>query len=302
MTTTTVYFEDDNEGPALIGRALTQEEYKNLTAQELLNTILNSSACYRVFDWKPQNAYEERLERDSRTPERVYKDLTVQELKNLLKKDDYLLIRSQEPQLRTVPPRFSKGPNKGEYNYFNKNEEAWEEIWDRWYTIEEKDNVIAVEAEVVIQPDGGWSLVNPAEAKTKAKTEAELHNWLSGLPAEGKAKVGKLLIKTLKNQMLRRSSSPTLLGPMTTFWLSFSDPDASSDKRFLGVAIFDMDESGGPLTVLEIVRRAHKLGINPGGQVSVQEVEAIPDEYKNQLITDDALLLKLGSRGRSIKH
>ena len=26
----------------------------------------------------------------------------------------------------------------------------------------------------------------------------------------------------------------------------------------------------------------------------------IPDEYKNRLITDDALLLKLGSRGRSI--
>jgi hypothetical protein len=89
---------------------------------------------------------------------------------------------------------------------------------------------------------------------------------------------------------------------MTTFWLSFSDPDAPSDKRFLGVAIFDMDESGGELSVPEIVRRAHDLGINPGGQVLVQEVEAIPDEYKNRLITDDALLLKLGSRGRSITH
>ena len=30
---------------------------------------------------------------------------------------------------------------------------------------------------------------------------------------------------------------------MTTFWLTFSDPDASYDKRFLGVAIFDLDES-----------------------------------------------------------
>ena len=85
---------------------------------------------------------------------------------------------------------------------------------------------------------------------------------------------------------------------MTTFWLTFSDPDAPSDKRFLGVAIFDMDESEGELSVPEIVRHAHKLGINPGGQVLVQEVEAIPDEYKNRLITDDALLLKLGSSGR----
>ncbi len=84
---------------------------------------------------------------------------------------------------------------------------------------------------------------------------------------------------------------------MTTFWLAFNDPDATADKRFLGVAIFDMDEES-PLTVREIVRRAHELGINPGGAVSVQEVSGIPDEYKNKLITDDALLLKLGSSGR----
>ena len=83
---------------------------------------------------------------------------------------------------------------------------------------------------------------------------------------------------------------------MTTFWLTFSDPDASYDKRFLGVAIFDLDESEHEASMIEIVRRAWKLGINPGGQALVQEVESIPDEYKNRLITDDALLLKLGSR------
>jgi hypothetical protein len=88
--------------------------------------------------------------------------------------------------------------------------------------------------------------------------------------------------------------------PMTTFWLTFSDPNALADKRFLGVAILDIDESRHQASVTEIVRKAHKLGINPGGQVLVQEVESIPDEYKNRLITDDALLLKLGSRGRSV--
>jgi phosphatidylethanolamine-binding protein (PEBP) family uncharacterized protein len=87
---------------------------------------------------------------------------------------------------------------------------------------------------------------------------------------------------------------------MTTFWLTFSDPDAPSDKRFLGVAILDIDESRHQASVAQIVRKAHKLGVNPGGQVLVQEVESIPDEYKNRLITDDALLLKLGSRGRSV--
>jgi len=36
---------------------------------------------------------------------------------------------------------------------------------------------------------------------------------------------------------------------MTTFWLSFTDPQAWSDKRFLGVAIFDMDESEGAVSI-----------------------------------------------------
>jgi hypothetical protein len=97
-----------------------------------------------------------------------------------------------------------------------------------------------------------------------------------------------------RHQRRRRST--------TTFWLSFTDPEAPPNKRFLGVAIFDMDESKGELSVPEIVLKAHQLGINPGGQVLVQEVEGIPDEYKNKLITDDALLLRLGSRGRANTH
>jgi hypothetical protein len=61
---------------------------------------------------------------------------------------------------------------------------------------------------------------------------------------------------------------------MTTFWLSFTGPEFASDKRFLGVAIFDMDESEGELSIADIVRRSHDLGINPGGAVSVQEVSS----------------------------
>jgi hypothetical protein len=85
---------------------------------------------------------------------------------------------------------------------------------------------------------------------------------------------------------------------MTTFWLSFTDPEATADKRFLGVAIFDMDESAGRLSMTDIIKHAYALGVNPGGAVSVQEVGHVPDEHKNKLITDDALLLRLGSRGR----
>jgi hypothetical protein len=92
---------------------------------------------------------------------------------------------------------------------------------------------------------------------------------------------------------------------MTTFWLSFHDPDANSDKRFLGVAIFDIDESNGECSVVEIARHAWKLGVNPGGMVVICDVTGdslIRAEHKNRLITDDDLLLTLGSSGRNLKN
>jgi hypothetical protein len=87
---------------------------------------------------------------------------------------------------------------------------------------------------------------------------------------------------------------------MTTFWISFSDPEAGADKRFLGVAIFDLDETDGERSMGEIIQEAWRLGINPGGAAAISACpQAIPSEYKNKLITDDATLLELGSTGRA---
>jgi hypothetical protein len=83
---------------------------------------------------------------------------------------------------------------------------------------------------------------------------------------------------------------------MTTLWLSFSDP---SEAEFLGLAIFDVDETARRLSAPEIVRKAHELGLNPGGQVCIREVGLVPEEFKNRLITDEALLPKPGSYERS---
>ena len=55
----------------------------------------------------------------------------------------------------------------------------------------------------------------------------------------------------------------------------------------------------GAVSTTEIIKHARKLGLNPGGAVAIQEVEGIPAEHKNKLITDDELLMKLGSKGRS---
>ena len=89
---------------------------------------------------------------------------------------------------------------------------------------------------------------------------------------------------------------------MTTFWLSFHDHDRPRQEQFLGVAIFDMDETEGEKSTSEIVREAWQLGINPGGSVMILDVSSekrIKPKHKNRLITDDALLLELGSSGRS---
>jgi hypothetical protein len=169
MTTTAVLYFDEY-GEELIGRALTTEEYENITAQELLDAVNHPSACGMGTawpDWEPQNAYEEKLARDFRTPERVYKDLTAQEIKELLKKGEFLLIHSNEPMARIEPPRFTKGPNEGEYNFFNKDKDAWKETKDRWYTIENKDEVIAVEAE--IDGDEGFDVINSSEVEAKVQ-------------------------------------------------------------------------------------------------------------------------------------
>jgi len=86
----------------------------------------------------------------------------------------------------------------------------------------------------------------------------------------------------------------------SAFWLSFSDPDAPRGKRFLGVALVDMDADA---SAVEIIRHTWKLGINPGGAVAISQLDdrsALPiaREHGMKLITDEAQLIRLGSGGR----
>jgi hypothetical protein len=82
---------------------------------------------------------------------------------------------------------------------------------------------------------------------------------------------------------------------MTTFWLTFRNPDTD----YLGVAIFDMDESDGQRSVPEIVSQSWQLGVNPGDcAVGVQDVTdntRIEEQHKNKLITDMDLLNSLAT-------
>src|SRR3974390_101678 len=98
----------------------------------------------------------------------------------------------------------------------------------------------------------------------------------------------------------RIGGEPMTMKERCGFWLSFSDPDAPRGKRFLGVAIVDMDTEA---SAVEIIRHTWKLGINPGGAVAITQLDdrsalRIAREHRNKLITDEAQLIRLGSRGR----
>jgi len=56
-------------------------------------------------------------------------------------------------------------------------------------------------------------------------------------------------------------------------------------------------------SAVEIIRHTWKFGINPGGAVAITRLDdrsasRIAREHRNKLITDEAQLIRLGSRGR----
>lgn len=63
------------------------------------------------------------------------------------------------------------------------------------------------------------------------------------------------------------------------FWLSFCDPERPVGEQFLGVVV---TKACG---FLNAVKKAHELGINPGGGVKSWEIpeELINEEWKEKL-------------------
>jgi hypothetical protein len=76
---------------------------------------------------------------------------------------------------------------------------------------------------------------------------------------------------------------------MRVFWLSFVDPDRPKGDRFLGVCVIEVSEAeaaamrpelherfprhtAGAEWLAAAVRKAHRLGINPGGQIASHEL------------------------------
>ena len=128
----------------LLGRALTREEYENITADELRNALCNSPYLGRppLHHWR-------QLIVDS-----------ADQIKDRLRKGgDALLIRSQERLFREVFPPITKGPRKG-YPNFKK---APKRFQDRLYLIAFlEDGTVPMENQrIELADDGSFKVLNP---------------------------------------------------------------------------------------------------------------------------------------------
>ena len=72
---------------------------------------------------------------------------------------------------------------------------------------------------------------------------------------------------------------------MSTWWLSFCDPNLPEGSQFLGVSIVRVH--GGDIVLA--ASAAHILGCNPGGEVQGFDLEhmgpMVPDSYRDRLLT-----------------
>src|SRR5438477_12296433 len=72
------------------------------------------------------------------------------------------------------------------------------------------------------------------------------------------------------------------LRKLPLMWMSFVDPDKPEGQRFLGVVILRAR------SVTEGITLAHRLKINPGGEVITVELPPdcpVPEDYKGRLLT-----------------
>ena len=154
VITTTLYYDDD-EPPSLLGRAVTKGEYDTISKNELRDAIRN---CYDLVCLGIGDIYIDL----GTTPaaDREFNAMSVETVKEVLRQHNVLLLRSPQPLCRFDWPVFTKGPRKGERNW----KRTPQEVCDRWYTLEEEDDVVAVEAKVFLHENGTFSVLEKAAA------------------------------------------------------------------------------------------------------------------------------------------
>jgi hypothetical protein len=161
VITTTLYYDPDNRDE-FFGRALTKDEYDTISKDELREAIGNS---YSLFHLDIGDTFLD--DRPTPAAEREFDAMSVEAVKEALRRNKVLLLRSPEPLDRYVWPVFTKGRNKGLTNWkkgLSCPEEEIYEVYDRWYTLEDESEVFAVEGKVFLHENGTFSILEKAAA------------------------------------------------------------------------------------------------------------------------------------------
>lgn len=101
---------------------------------------------------------------------------------------------------------------------------------------------------------------------------------LGGLTCRG-GTMNEPQVQELKELLLAEEQD----NPPVLWWMSFCDPEKPKGQQFLGVCIV---EAPG---FIHAYQKAWALGINPGGEIQAAQVEGIPGEYMNKLLSSAEL-------------
>ena len=158
VITTTLYYDgfgyDDDD---FVGRALTKDEYDNITADEIRDAVNHSI----YLDELGIGECDKDL-RPSPEAERIAKAMSAEQWKETLQQHNAVLVRCRELSERYVFPVFTKGPRKGQTNW-KKEPEVY---MDRWYRVEflGEHGAVGIEGKVFLHEDGTFSVLEKAAA------------------------------------------------------------------------------------------------------------------------------------------
>ena len=158
VITTTLYYDgfgyDDDD---FIGRALTKDEYDNITADEI-----RDAANHSIYLEELGIGESDKDLRPSPEAERTAKAMSAEQWKETLQQYNAVLVRCRELSEINVFPVFTKGPRKGQTNW-KKEPEVY---MDRWYRVEflGEHGAVGIEGKVFLHENGTFSVLEKAAA------------------------------------------------------------------------------------------------------------------------------------------
>jgi hypothetical protein len=148
---TLFYWDGDDE---VLGRALTPEEYENISLNDLQVAILNSIFLCEIDCGEDKETFKRNDDRAIR----AFYELSTDQLNQRLKDNEFIILRCNEPLWRNVFPPITRGPRKGMPNY-KKQPDIY---MDRIYRVAYETNLMKREGHIEEDEDGYFTVLEAA--------------------------------------------------------------------------------------------------------------------------------------------